>query len=227
MVERDIQGRNNSGAEIRAFSFQAGIDVICGPMFSGKSTELVRRAKRLPHAGFKVQAFKPSKDNRRGESSINSEDGLSLDADSVISSTEILGLVKTDTHFVVIDEGQFFDHDLPDVCRQLASQGKRVIVAGLDKNFKGEPFGPMGELKQEADHVDTLYAFCKRCGRPASMTQRIKIINGERAPASYNDEEIMVGATEAYEARCRDHHEVPGRPSRIFPKEPDAAEGIK
>lgn len=208
MIERP------NGPELRERGMEVGIEVICGPMFSGKSNELIRRIRRLPYKGLNVMAFTPKIDNRRGGDSVNSEDGLSFPAVSVASSREILSLVDEDIDVVAIDEGNFFDEELPDVCRILASKGKQVIVAGLDKNFRGEPFGPMGELKLEADHVDTLHAFCTVCKRPASRTQRIIIIDGVRMPANYDDPIILVGAQEAYEARCRTHHEVPGKPTK-------------
>jgi thymidine kinase len=199
---------------LKEIPIQAHLEVICGPMFSAKSFELVRRLLYYDHEGRRVQAFIPKIDTRRGES-INTQDGLSYPATSVSSSKEILTLIEPETDIVAIDEGQFFDKDLPEVCRELAVQGKRrVIVAGLDKNFRGEPFGPMAQLKFEADVVDTRHAACAVCGREATRTQRIKIINGERIPADYNDPLVVIGATEAYEARCRDHHEVPGQPER-------------
>jgi len=208
MTERD------NGPEFRERAMEVGIEVICGPMFSGKSNELIRRIRRLPYKGLNVMAFTPRLDNRRGGDSVNSEDGMSFPAVSVSSSLEILTMVGAGVDVVAIDEGNFFDKQLPEVCRILASQGKQVIVAGLDKNFRGEPFGPMGELKLEADHVDTLHAFCAVCKRPASRTQRMKIIDGVRIPANYDDPIILVGAQEAYEARCREHHEVPGASER-------------
>ena len=194
---------------------QAGIEVICGPMFSGKSNELIRRLRYLGHEGRKVQAFTPKIDNRRGGDSVNSEDGATFPATSVASPREILGHVESDTDVVAIDEAQFFDSELPDVCRELAAGGRQVIVAGLDKNFRGEPFGPMARLKLEADGMDSRRAACKICGRSATRTQRVKIINGERIPANYSDPTILVEGTEAYEARCRDHHEVPGKPEGV------------
>lgn len=187
---------------------QPGIDVICGPMFSGKSSELINLLKRLPHAGFKVEAFKPNLDDRRGASTINSEDGAEYTATAVDNSREILELVHPATQIVGIDEGQFFDMGLKAVCIELARRGKRVVVAGLDKNFRGEPFGPMAELKFEADYVETKTAYCAKCGGAASFTQRT--VDGK--PAHYQDPEVVVGATELYEARCREHHEVPGKP---------------
>lgn len=189
---------------------QPGIDVICGPMFSGKSSELINLLKRLPHAGYEVEAFYPEADDRRGEGTINSEDGAEYPATPVKTSREILEKVKPGVQIVGIDEAQFFDMELTVVCMELARSGRRVVVAGLDKDFKGEPFGPMGELKLEADNVESKVAFCKKCGGAASFTQRI--VNDE--PAHYEEEVVVVGATELYEARCRSHHEVPGKPIR-------------
>lgn len=187
---------------------QPELVVFCGPMFSGKSAELIRELKTAPHAGYKVIAFKPEVDKRRGADSINSEDGGSFPAISVRHSLDILDFVTKDVDIVGIDETQFFDDEIIDVCIALVGQGKKVVVAGLDKNFKGEPFGPMAELKQEAEEVQTFHAYCHKCGQPASFTQRI--VNGK--PADYNDPIVVVGAMELYEARCRKHHEVPGKP---------------
>lgn len=185
-----------------------GLTVYCGPMFSGKSDELIRELKRAPHAGYRVAAFKPAKDNRRGEDTINSENGAKFPATSVSESFEILSLVGPDIDIVGIDEAQFFDANLPDVVLTLVGRGKKVMVAGLDKNFRGEPFGPMQILKQEAEDVISLHAYCSECGKPASFTQRL--VNGK--PANYDDPVVVVGASELYEARCRKHHEVPGKP---------------
>lgn len=187
---------------------QPGIDVICGPMFSGKSSKLISLLRRLPHAKYVVQAFKPSTDDRRGMSTINSEDGAEYPAYSVKRSVDILDLVEEETDIIGIDEAQFFDMKLTEVCKELARRGKRVVVAGLDKDFRGEPFGPMGDLKFEADNVETEVAYCPVCGGAASFTQRI--VGGK--PANYNEPVVVVGATELYEARCRLHHEVPGKP---------------
>lgn len=199
------------GPEFEASPQEGSIEVICGCMFSGKSTEFIRRIRRAPHAGHKVQAFKPKIDVRRGDD-INTQDGESYPATTVESSIEILELVHDNTSIVAVDEGNFFDNDLPVVCRKLADSGKRVIVAGLDTNFRGEAFGPMGQLLPEADKVDKLHAFCSKCGGEATKTQRMQIIDGKRVPSNYDDETIMVGEKE-YEARCRHHHEVPGRPN--------------
>lgn len=191
-----------------------GLEIYCGPMFSGKSDLLIRELRRAPYAGLKVIAFSPGVDNRRKKDTINSEDGAEYPATSVKNSSEILEYVSSEHDIVGIDEGNFFDMGLVDVCRELVLRGKRVIVAGLDKDFRGEPFGPMGALKQEAEDVHSLHAFCKVCHKDASFTQRIKIVGEERIPADYNDPVILVGAQEAYEARCRQHHEVPGKPAQ-------------
>ena len=191
-------------------SLQPELIVYCGPMFSGKSDELIRYLRKAPHAGYKVLAFKPIIDNRRGTDSINSQDGVEYPATQVSVSKEILEHNLSGIDIVGIDEGQFFDDGLTDVCLKLVDLGKKVIVAGLDKNFKGEPFGPMTRLKQEAEHVETFHAFCAVCGDSASFTQRF--INGE--PANYSDVVVKVGADEMYQARCRKHHDVPGKPKK-------------
>lgn len=180
-------------------------------MFSGKTDELIKRLRTAPYAGYKTQAFKPDTDDRRRSDSINTQDGAHFPATSVVYSKLILDLVADDTDIVGIDEAQFMDEDLLEVAIELTRRGKKVIVAGLDKDFRGEPFGLMGQIKQEADHVDTVHAYCALCGRPASRTQRIKIIEGRRMPADYNDPVVLVGAENDYESRCRKHHEVPGK----------------
>ncbi len=199
--------------EFQKVPLQAEIHVICGPMRSGKSAELIQVASRLPYAGYKVQVFKPDMDKNGGQNAIVSETGLQFTAVSVRFSTEILKLVKEGTDVVAIDEAQFFDPDFPEVCEVLVRGGKRVIVAGLDKDFRGEPFGPMGRIKEIADNVTMLHAFCVCCGRNATRTQRIIVnSNGEKRPANYGDPTVLIGTTELYEARCRDCHEVPGKP---------------
>jgi Thymidine kinase len=140
-----------------------------------------------------------------------SHDGVSLDAVSVQNARQILDLAQSDTQVAIIDEVQFFDRSITDICNVLADAGKRVIVAGLDTDFRGEPFGPVPLLMAEAEVVDKLQAICVVCGASATRTQRL--IDGQ--PASYDDPVIMVGASEVYEARCRRCHEVPGRPERL------------
>ncbi|MGC8877874.1 MAG: thymidine kinase [Anaerolineae bacterium] len=181
------------------------IEVICGSMFSGKTEELIRRVKRAVIARQRVQVFKPLLDDRFSTERVSSHDGLQWDAVAVSSAAEILDLVRDTTDVVAIDEAQFFDWVIVDVCEQLAQQGKRVIVAGLDMDFRGEPFGPMPVLMAQAETVDKLQAICAVCGAPASRTQRL--ING--VPANYDDPQILVGASEVYQARCRRCHEVP------------------
>lgn len=194
---------------------QAGINVICGSMFSGKSEELIRQVRLLPYAKYSVLAFKPETDFRRGINSINSASGSEYPAVSVKRSVDILAEIKRlnpDADVVAIDEAQFFDMDLVQVCQILAAEGKKVLVAGLDLDFRGEPFGPMGKLKQIATHTETKHAYCSQCGREASRTQRLVKSGETKRPANYDEPIILVGAEESYEARCLDHHEVPGRP---------------
>jgi thymidine kinase len=181
------------------------IELICGSMFSGKTEELIRRVKRAQIARKKAQVFKPSIDRRYSVEHVASHDGVRAQAISVHTPAEIADLLDPDTEVVAIDEVQFFDLTVVDLCETLAYRGKRVIVAGLDMDFRGESFGPIPELMARAEHVDKLQAICVRCGAPASRTQRL--IDGR--PASYHDPVILVGATEAYEARCRQCHEVP------------------
>jgi thymidine kinase len=173
-------------------------------MFSGKTEELIRRVRRAQIARQKVQVFKPSLDDRYVLEKVTSHNGMGLDANLITEALEILDLVEPDTAVVAIDEVQFFDWTIAQVCNTLAENGKRVIVTGLDMDFRGEPFGPMPLLMAEAERVDKLSAICVVCGAPASRTQRL--IDGQ--PASYDDPVIMVGASEVYEARCRHCHRV-------------------
>ncbi len=185
------------------------IEVVCGSMFCGKTEELIRRVRRAQIARQKVQVFKPALDTRYSVEKITSHNGLGVKAVPVGSSQAIWSLVEPDTTVVAIDEVQFFGADVLRVCQSLADRGVRVIAAGLDMDFRGEPFGPMPLLMAEAEQVEKLQAICVVCGAPASRTQRL--IDGR--PASYDDPIILVGGSESYEARCRLHHEVPGRPS--------------
>ncbi len=201
--------------EYKREPLQAGIYVICGSMFSGKSEELIKKLRRIPYAKYSAIAFAPDVDFRRGKNSINSASGGEYKATSVKRSVDILEVVqKTNptVDVVAIDEAQFFDMNLVEVCRMLADQGKQVLVAGLDLDFRGEPFGPMGTLKQIATHTQTEHAQCNVCGKEASRTQRLVTVDGEKRPAHYDEPIILVGAEESYEARCYEHHEVPGRP---------------
>lgn len=180
------------------------IEVVTGCMFSGKSEELIRRLKRAKIAKQTVQVFKPSIDDRFSSIEVVSHTGDKIEAIPVSESKEILGKVKKDTDVVGIDEAQFFDDNLILVARELAKKGKRVIIAGLDMDFRGEPFGPMPKLLAIADEILKLHAICIVCGEEATMTQRL--INGK--PARYDDPVIMIGAAEKYEARCKAHHYV-------------------
>ena len=189
-----------------AFS-HSGLEVIVGSMFSGKSEELIRRVKRAVIARRTVQVFKPVIDDRYGVEVVRSHDGDSFVARPVRSSEEILSLISPDTTVVGIDEVQFFDPDIVTVVRGLVASGRRVICAGLDLDFRGEPFGPVPTLLALAERVDKLEAICVVCGEPATRTQRI--VNG--IPAFFDDPIIVIGAKEAYEARCRSCHEVPRR----------------
>ncbi len=181
------------------------IELICGSMFSGKTEELIRRLVRADIAKQKVQVFKPELDQRYAANKVSSHSGSKHQAVVVKETAEIATLVEKDTNVVGIDEVQFFDWKVAELCEKLANEGRRVILAGLDLDFRGEPFGPMPLLMAQAEVVDKLQAICMTCGAPASRTQRL--INDR--PANYNDPVIMVGASEVYEARCRRHHEVP------------------
>lgn len=180
------------------------IEVICGSMFSGKSEELIRRVKRAEIARQRVQVFKPAIDTRYGKKEVVSHDGNKISAYIVEKASDIFKMLLPDVQVIAIDEAQFFDEDIIEVCQTLADNGKRVIVAGLDQDFRGEPFGPMPKLLAVAEKVDKLQAICMVCGGPASRTQRL--INGE--PAYYDDPTILIGAEDVYEARCREHHIV-------------------
>lgn len=181
------------------------IEVICGSMFSGKTDELIRRLVRATIAKQKVQVFKPAIDVRYAAGKVASHTGATFDAVPVERAANIRSTLDEDTTVVGIDEAQFFDPDVVDVTRELAGRGVRVIVAGLDTDFRGEPFGSMPALMAEAEDVTKLHAICMVCGGNASRTQRL--VNGK--PARYDEPVVIVGASELYEARCREHHEVP------------------
>lgn len=189
------------------------IEVITGPMFAGKSEELIRRLKTLLYAKMHIAAFKPIIDNRYNKSDISSHDGSTYKSIAIKNANEIYNYIDKVTSVVAIDEGQFFDADLIKVAEDLADKGKRVIIAGLDTNFRGEPFGPMAGLLARAEFVTKLSAACTICGLAATRTQRL--IEGR--PAKYSDPIIMVGAKEAYEARCRQHHVVDMRSEKDIP----------
>ena len=184
------------------------IEVICGSMFSGKSEELIRRVRRAQIARQRVAVFKPMLDDRYGRRQVASHDGARVEAVPVRGSADILDHLPEGVTVAAIDEAQFLDGGVADVAQTLAGRGVRVIVAGLDMDFRGEPFGAMPRIMALAETVDKLQAICMVCGAPASRTQRL--VNGR--PAAYTDPIILIGAQEAYEARCREHHVVPGKP---------------
>ncbi|MEX1310532.1 MAG: thymidine kinase, partial [Candidatus Sulfomarinibacteraceae bacterium] len=171
-----------------------------GPMFSGKSEELIRLLRRAAIARQRVQVFKPALDNRYSEGDVVSHSRWRIPCEVVDCADEVMKRLDPRTEVVGIDEGQFFDDELPKVCTHLASLGKRVIVAGLDMDYRGVPFGPMPELLAIAEEVRKIQAICTRCGAPASYTQRM----------TNDDERVLVGATDVYEARCRRCHEPEG-----------------
>lgn len=188
------------------------VEVVCGPMFAGKTEELLRRIKRLEYAGKDFVIFKPAIDNRYGKDEIVSHNNNKHDAINVKSSGDLLDYlvdnhVIKDLDAVVVDEAQFFDKGIVEVVDHLADQGIRVIVGGLDLDFKGDPFGPMPYLLAIAENVTKLTAICVVSGDPATRSQRL--INGK--PATLNDPIVVVGATESYEARSRSNHVVPER----------------
>ena len=177
--------------------FQRGnlgwIEVICGSMFSGKSEELIRRLRRAQIARQRVQIFKPKIDNRYAEDHIVSHSEMKIKSQLVSHAREIMDSLDGRTQVIGIDEGQFFDLELVNVCNKLADSGKRVIVAGLDQDFRGRPFEPMPQLLSIAEYITKTLAICVRCGAPANRTQRL-VESSDR---------LFVGATGAYEARCR------------------------
>ncbi len=183
------------------------IEVIAGPMFSGKSEELIRLLKRAMIARLRVQVFKPRLDNRYSEGDVVSHSQMRVPCELVERAGEIRPRLDPRTEVVGIDEAQFFDDALPSVCGHLANLGKRVIVAGLDMDYRGVPFGPMPELLAVAEEVHKIHAICTSCGSPAAYTQRL----------IESDELVVVGATGAYEARCRRCHEPEGAPPASEP----------
>jgi thymidine kinase len=169
------------------------IEVIAGSMFSGKSEELIRRLRRARIARLKVQVFKPEIDVRFSKDHIVSHSEMRHESAAVRTADDILARVEPGTEVVGIDEGQFFDTDLVHVANALAGRGVRVIIAGLDQDYTGKPFGPMPELLAVAEYITKTHAICVRCGQPANYSQRIVQVEGQ----------VVVGASDAYEARCR------------------------
>jgi len=174
-------------------------------MFCGKTDELLRRLRRASIAKQNIQVFKPGFDIRYGNEKVTSHAGNEYEAYPVENITEIPALLQDDVTVVAIDEAQFFEDEIIPVVQDLVDRGIRVIVAGLDMDFRGVPFGQMPQLLAQAEIVDKLQAICMVCGEEATRTQRL--VDGE--PAYYDDPIIIVGASEMYEARCRIHHQVP------------------
>ena len=184
------------------------IEVISGVMFSGKSEELIRRVRRAVIARRKVQVFKSHLDARyAGVYAVSSHDGTVVEAEPVQHAMEIMERLRPGTEMVAIDEAQFLDAGIVSVANALADRGVRVVLAGTDSDFRGEPFGAMPQLMSAAEIVDKLHAICVLCGGPATRNQRL--VNGQ--PAPYDSPTIMVGGSESYEARCRHCHQVPKR----------------
>ncbi|XFA98330.1 thymidine kinase [Candidatus Izemoplasma sp. B36] len=186
------------------------IEVITGPMFAGKTEELIRRIRRLQYAKQNIIVFKPAIDDRYAPNEVVSHNDSRTQSINISKASEIMKYVTLDTNVVAIDEIQFLDEEAVEICEYLADHGVRVIVSGLDRDFRGEPFSFMPKLLAIAEYVTKLSAICVKCHTPATRTQRI--INGK--PARYDDPIILVGAKDSYEARCRDCHEVPGKPKR-------------
>ena len=174
------------------------IEVICGSMFSGKTEELIRRLRRAQIAQMQTTIFKPRIDSRYSETHIVSHNNIKLESHLVNSPQEILDIAEN-ASVVAIDEAQFFNDSILEVCKTLASQGKRVVVAGLDTDYRGVPFGPMPQLMCEADYLDKLRAICVKCGNPASCTQRTSSDRGQ----------VVIGELDKYEARCRNCFQAP------------------
>lgn len=183
------------------------IEIVTGPMFAGKSEELIRRIKRLEYAKKKVLVFRPRIDNRYSLDEVVSHSNNRRKSIVIDAAKDILPYISEDTYAVVIDEIQFLDHELISLSEHLANIGIRVILGGLDSDFRGEPFDVTSEMMARAEFVTKLTAICVRCGSPATKTQRI--VNGK--PAHYLDPIVVVGAAEAYEPRCRHCHEVLGK----------------
>lgn len=184
------------------------IEVITGGMFAGKTEELIRRIKRIQYAKKNLLVFKAGIDDRYSVDDVVSHNGQSIKSIPVSNAKDILSYITKDIEVVAIDEVQFFDNNIVELVDALADNGIRVIIAGLDRDFRGESFGMMPELLTKAEFVTKLTAICNVCGAPATRTQRL--VNGD--PASYFDPIVLVGAQEAYEPRCRHCHDVKDKP---------------
>ena len=175
-----------------------GLEILCGPMYAGKSTELMHRLRRAQIGRQSIQVFKPSTDTRGNTFKLSSHDKVEFEATPVANSQEVLDRVFPETQVVGLDEAQFFDDGIVQVAQTLADRGVRVIVAGLDTDYRAEPFGSMPALLAIAETVDKLTAVCMVCGGPATRTQRL----------SDSHDLVEIGAQGKYEARCRKHHEL-------------------
>lgn len=195
MAEPNLQPKTRKAAPRR----EGKLTVICGSMFAGKSEELIRRARRALYARQRVQVFKPTIDRRYDEAMVVTHMDVRHQAIPVNGVGELRTEIEPEAQSIFIDEVQFFDPTIVELCVDLADTGYEIVCAGLDQDFRRRPFGSMGELLAAADEVVKLRAICVQCGAPASHTQRI--IDGK--PASKNDPIILIGATESYEARCR------------------------
>lgn len=180
------------------------LEVITGCMFAGKSEELIRRIKVLEYAHKKIAVFKPKMDDRYSEEAIVSHCGNSVKSFVIENAHEIYACADDSYDVIAIDEVQFLDEEIVDVCNAYANRGKRVMVAGLDLDFRGIPFGVMPKLLSHAEFVTKLTAVCMKCGAPATRSQRL--VDGQAAP--YDGKLIQIGAKESYEARCRHCHEI-------------------
>lgn len=185
------------------------IEVICGPMFAGKTEELLRRVRRLEYAKKNIVVFKPSIDDRYSNEEVVSHNNSRTKSVNISYARQIFDYIDKDTEVVAVDEVQFLDEEAVGICEFLASKGIRVIVSGLDKDFRGEPFSFMPKLLSLAEYVTKLTAICVVCGQPATRTQRI--VDGK--PAKYNDPIVLIGAQESYDARCRSCHKVYRKPN--------------
>ena len=186
------------------------LEVISGNMYAGKTEELLRRIRRIEYAKKTILVFKPKLDNRYSDNEVVSHNNERIKSINISCPKDILKYVDPLPYAIAIDEVQFLNREVIDICDELADKGVRVILAGLDRDFRGEPFGIMPELLARAEYVTKLRAICQVCGAPATRTQRI--INGK--PAKYSDPIVLVGAKEQYEARCRHCHIVEGKPKR-------------
>jgi thymidine kinase len=180
------------------------LTVVCGSMFAGKSEELIRLARRALYAKRKIQVFKPSIDDRYHQTMVVSHQGVSFEAETVNGVNELRKKLQSDVQMVLIEEVQFFDISIVELCVELADKGVEVIVAGLDQDFRRQPFGPMASLLIAADEVVKLRAICMKCSQTASHTYRM--VDGK--PARWDDPIVLIGATESYEARCRNCFEI-------------------